>query len=104
MAKKQNALTQPETTADLERTIVDLQQRRAALGRAANHPVNPLGQLGANILGVEHRRLFLDVPAKGAKLDVTVETRDRTHGEQIFKVLKSEGFQPVWIDTATMME
>ena len=31
MAKKQNALTQPETTADLERTIVDLQQRRAAL-------------------------------------------------------------------------
>jgi threonine dehydratase len=63
-----------------------------------------LGQLGANILGVEHRRLFLDVPAKGAKLDVTVETRDRTHGEQIFKVLTREGFQPVWIDTATMME
>ena len=34
-----------------------------------------LGRLGANILEVEHRRLFLDVPAKGAKLDVTVETR-----------------------------
>jgi threonine dehydratase len=63
-----------------------------------------LGQLGANILGVEHRRLFLDVPAKGARLDVTVETRDRAHGEQIFKVLEADGFQPVWIDTATMME
>jgi len=63
-----------------------------------------LGQLGANILGVEHRRLFLDVPAKGAKLDVTVETRDRAHGEHIFKVLTGEGFEPVWIDTATMME
>jgi threonine dehydratase len=63
-----------------------------------------LGQLGANILGVEHRRLFLDVPAKGAKLDVTVETRDRAHGEHIFKVLTADGFQPVWIDTATMME
>jgi threonine dehydratase len=63
-----------------------------------------LGQLGANILGVEHRRLFLDVPAKGAKLDVTVETRDRAHGERIFKALEGEGFQPVWIDTATMME
>jgi len=63
-----------------------------------------LGQLGANILGVEHRRLFLDVPAKGAKLDVTVETRDRAHGEHIFKVLTDDGFQPVWIDTATMME
>src|SRR5216683_2112130 len=63
-----------------------------------------LGQLGANILGVGHRRLFLDVPAKGAKLDVTVETRDRAHGEHIFKVLTDDGFQPVWIDTATMME
>jgi threonine dehydratase len=63
-----------------------------------------LGQVGANILGVEHRRLFLDVPAKGAKLDVTVETRDRAHGERIFKVLTDDGFQPVWIDTATMME
>ncbi len=65
-----------------------------------------LGQLGANILEVDHRRLFLDVPAKGAKLDVTVETRDQMHGEEIFqvKVLTDDGFQPVWIDTATMME
>ena len=63
-----------------------------------------LGQLGANILGVEHRRLFLDVPAKGAKLDVTVETRDRAHGARIFAALEGDGFQPVWIDTATKME
>src|SRR2546430_9718867 len=40
-----------------------------------------LGQLGANILGVEHCRLFLDVPAKGPKHDVPVETDDRAHGE-----------------------
>ena len=63
-----------------------------------------LGQLGVNILAVEHRRLFLDVPAKGAKLDVTVEVRDRSHAERIFKALEGEGFQPMWIDTATMME
>jgi threonine dehydratase len=63
-----------------------------------------LGQLGVNILAVEHRRLFLDVPAKGAKLDVTVEARDRSHAERIFKVLEGESFQPMWIDTATMME
>ena len=36
-----------------------------------------IGALGANILEVDHRRLFLDVPAKGAKLDVTIETRER---------------------------
>jgi threonine dehydratase len=63
-----------------------------------------LGQLGANILAVQHRRLFLDVPAKGAKLDVTVETRDQAHGEKIFQALKSEGYEPAWIDTASAME
>ena len=47
--------------------------RPGVLGQIATR----LGRLGANILEVEHRRLFLDVPAKGAKLDVTVETRDR---------------------------
>ena len=74
--------------------------RPGVLGQIATR----LGRLGANILEVEHRRLFLDVPAKGAKLDVTVETRDRPHAEEIFKALKAEGFQPVWIDTASTME
>ncbi len=54
-----------------------------------------LGELGANILGVEHHRLFLDVPAKGAKLDITVETRDGVHAEQIFDALIADGYQPV---------
>jgi threonine dehydratase len=74
--------------------------RPGVLGQIATR----LGQLGANILEVEHRRLFLDVPAKGAKLDVTVETRDQTHGEEVFQALEKEGYQPVWIDTATAME
>ena len=68
------------------------------------HIATRLGQLGANILEVYHRRLFLDVPAKGAKLDVTVETRDQVHGEEIFRALEAEGYQPAWIDTATAME
>jgi len=74
--------------------------RPGVLGQIATR----LGQLGANILEVEHRRLFLDVPAKGAKLDVTVETRDQPHGAEIFQALEKEGYQPVWIDTATAME
>jgi len=44
------------------------------------------------------------VPAKGAKLDVTVETRDQAHGEEVFQALEKEGYQPMWIDTATAME
>jgi threonine dehydratase len=74
--------------------------RPGVLGQIATR----LGQLGANILEVEHRRLFLDVPAKGAKLDVTVETRDRAHAEQLFQALKAEGYQPVWIDMASTTE
>ena len=74
--------------------------RPGILGQIATR----LGQLGANILEVDHRRLFLDVPAKGAKLDVTVETRDRAHGEEIFAALAAEGYQPARIEAATAME
>ena len=63
-----------------------------------------LGQLGANILGIDHRRLFLDVPAKGAQLDVTVEARDPQHAEEIFAALAAGGYQPLRIETATTMD
>ncbi|MGE0034182.1 MAG: threonine ammonia-lyase [Xanthobacteraceae bacterium] len=63
-----------------------------------------LGQLGVNILEVDHRRLFLDVPAKGAKLDITVETRDRTHAEEIMHALAADGYAPVRIETKAAIE
>jgi threonine dehydratase len=63
-----------------------------------------LGQLGANILEVNHRRLFLDVPAKGAKLDVTVETRDAAHAEEIHRALDADGYQPQRIEAAGALE
>jgi len=63
-----------------------------------------LGRLNANILEVEHRRLFLDVPAKGAKLDITIETRDRAHAEEVHAALAKGGYQPVRIQAASTME
>ena len=90
-------LEREERIVSFRLTIPD---RPGVLGQIATR----LGQLGANILEVNHRRLFLDVPAKGAKLDVTVETRDRAHGEEIFAALAAESYQPVRIDTATTME
>jgi threonine dehydratase len=63
-----------------------------------------LGELGANILEVDHRRLFLDVPAKGARLDVTIETRDGTHADEIMQALAEAGYQPVRIATGAAME
>jgi threonine dehydratase len=63
-----------------------------------------LGQQGANILEVDHKRLFLDVPAKGARLDVTVETRDGAHAEEIMHALEDGGFAPVRIETGAAMD
>ena len=63
-----------------------------------------LGQLGANILEVDHKRLFLDVPAKGARLDVTVETRDGEHADEIMQALAAEGYAPVRIDTGMAID
>jgi threonine dehydratase len=54
-----------------------------------------LGELGANILEVEHRRLLLDVPAKGASLDVTVEIRDAAHARDVIAALAHDGYKPV---------
>jgi threonine dehydratase len=62
-----------------------------------------LGALGANILEVDHRRLFLDVPAKGAKLDVTIETRDAAHAEEIIAAFVADGYQPVRIEPGAAM-
>ena len=78
-------------------TIAD---RPGLLGQIATM----LGQLGANILEVDHRRLFLDVPAKGARLDVTVETRNAAHAEEILAAFKAGGFVPVRIATGAAMD
>jgi threonine dehydratase len=63
-----------------------------------------LGQTGANILAVDHKRLFLDVPAKGARLDVTVETRDGAHADEIIRALAAAGFVPSRIETGNAMD
>ena len=63
-----------------------------------------LGELGANILEVDHRRLFLDVPAKGAKLDVSIETRDAAHAEEILAAMAADGYHPTRIETGSAME
>ena len=57
-----------------------------------------LGSLGANILEVSHRRLFLDVPAKGVSLDVTIEARDRAHARDVLEALEASGYAPRRID------
>src|SRR5262245_13021662 len=79
---------------------LSIPDRPGVLGQVATL----FGDLGVNILEVDHHRRFLNVPAKGAKLDVTVETRGPAHSDEIFVRLKSEGYDPVRIEAATAME
>ncbi len=74
--------------------------RPGILGQIASR----LGELGANILAVEHHRLFLDVPAKGAKLDVTMETRDGAHADEIFRALVDDGYRPMRLASGAVLE
>jgi threonine dehydratase len=90
-------LEREERIVSFRLTIAD---RPGLLGQIAT----TLGRLGANILAVDHRRLFLDVPAKGARLDVTVETRDAAHAEEILAAFRAEGFAPARIPTGDAME
>jgi len=63
-----------------------------------------LGELGANILEVDHKRLFLDVPAKGTRVDITVETRDRAHADAILAAFQHCGYQTQRIETGAAMD
>jgi threonine dehydratase len=74
--------------------------RPGVLGQIASR----LGELRANILAVDHHRLFLDVPAKGAKLDVTMETRDGAHAEEIFRALAEDGYRPVRLASGAALQ
>jgi threonine dehydratase len=63
-----------------------------------------LADLGANILEVDHGRRILDVPAKGAKLDVTIEARDRAHTSEIIRALASAGYKPVELPAGSAID
>jgi threonine dehydratase len=73
---------------------IQIDDRPGVLGRIAT----TLGQLGANILEVSHRRMFLDVPAKGAELEIMIETRDARHAEEIVESIEAEGFSARVLD------
>ena len=67
---------------------IQIDDRPGVLGRIATL----LGKHGANILEVSHQRMFLDIPAKGAELEIMLETRDGRHAEEIVKLVESQGF------------
>jgi threonine dehydratase len=68
---------------------IDLVDRPGTLGKVANI----LGEAGANIVEVTHQRVFSDLPAKAALLEVVIETRDRQHLEDTVARLRAADFE-----------
>ncbi|NIA67016.1 threonine ammonia-lyase [Pelagibius litoralis] len=51
-----------------------------------------IGKTGGNIIEVYHQRLFYDVPAKQADVDVVLETRNSEHVKEVVASLQADGF------------
>jgi threonine dehydratase len=50
-----------------------------------------IGDAGGNIVEMDHRRLFYDVPVKHTDVDVVVETRNAAHAAEIVDCLERAG-------------
>lgn len=68
---------------------ISINDRPGMLGEISSE----LGRCGANILEVYHRRFYLDVPAKGAVVEIVIETKDRAHADLTVDRLRRHGFQ-----------
>ncbi len=58
-----------------------------------------IGAAGGNILDVHHNRTMLNVPPKGASVDVTMETHGPDHAAEIVAALTARGFGVERLDT-----
>jgi threonine dehydratase len=67
---------------------VEIEDRPGILAKVAAI----VGEAGANIIEVVHDRMLTDLPAKGAELRVTMETRDKAHAEAICQAVRDAGY------------
>jgi threonine dehydratase len=67
---------------------VDIEDRPGILAKVASI----VGEAGANIIEVAHNRMLTDMPAKGAELRVSMETRDAAHAKAICQAVRDAGY------------
>lgn len=58
-----------------------------------------IADAGANVLEVQHNRLFFDVPIKLTEIDFVLEVRDTAHCERLLAALAREGVTAELLDT-----
>ncbi len=77
-------------THRLLRITVELLDVPGALGRLSTL----LGQLRANILQISHDRLSSDLPLDRATVEISLDTRNREHQQEIMHALDTAGYVP----------
>lgn len=77
-------------THRLLRITVELLDVPGALGRLSML----LGQLRANILQISHDRLSSDLPLDRATVEISLDTRNREHQQEIMQALDKAGYAP----------
>jgi threonine dehydratase len=77
-------------TDRLLRITVELLDVPGALGGLSTL----LGQLRANILQISHDRLTSDLPLDRAFVDISLDTRNREHQQEIMQALDQAGYAP----------
>jgi len=78
---------------EFEEKIVSLRMKISDQPGVLGNIATLLGTTGANILDVSHHRMFLDVPAKGATLDIVIETKDAAHARAVLAKIREAGFE-----------
>lgn len=80
----------------LSRLQIEVRDAPGALGEVTTL----LGEAGANIVEISHQRMFVDVSARSAELEVVIETLDHDHVERVAAALEAAGY-PVRLGTFT---
>src|SRR3546814_5860794 len=70
----------------LSRLQIEIPDQPGVLGQVTTI----VGRAGANIVEILHQRMFLDVPAKSAELEVVMETYDHDHVQRVIEALDRE--------------
>jgi threonine dehydratase len=73
----------------LSRLHIDLPDVPGTLGTLTTL----LGRAGANIVEIHHQRLFVDVSAKAAQVELTIETLDHDHADRVITALREAGYE-----------
>jgi threonine dehydratase len=72
----------------LTRLHIELPDVPGALGTLTT----VLGNAGANIVEIQHQRMFLDLSARSTQVEVTVETLDLAHVDRVLAALTDAGY------------